>query len=122
MAFTEDHSEFLVEDDFAVPASVGGSSVSVVFDHGYVEVAGVQGEFPVVLGDDDDLSSVSVGDALIVNNTFYTVRVLQPDGTGMRTLVLEEVVGGGTPSLGDTRTTEAGDQRVTESGLVRITG
>ena len=94
MAFTEDHSEFLDEDDFAVSASVGGSSVSVIFDHAFVEVQGIIGERPMVLADDGDVSSVSVGDSLTVNSQLYVVRVKRPDGTGMTTIVLEEASGG----------------------------
>jgi len=90
MAFTEDHTAFLSENDFAVSATVGGSSVSVIFDHSYVNEHGVSGEQPRVLCDDGDVSSVSVGDALTVNSTAYAVRAIEPDGTGMTILILEE--------------------------------
>lgn len=90
MAFTESHGEFLDGDDFAVTASIGGSSVSVIFDHEYVNAQGVSGEQPRILCDDDDVGSVSVGDAITVNSTGYAVRVIEPDGTGMTVLVLEE--------------------------------
>ncbi len=122
MAFTEDHSAFLDEDDFAVPASVGGSSVSVIFDHAFVEVQGIAGEQPMVLADDGDISSVSVGDALIVNDTLYAIRVKRPDGTGLTMMLLEETATNSAPSFGDTRITEAGHTRITEAGDTRITG
>lgn len=121
MAFTEDHTAFLGEDGFAVPASVGGSSVSVIFDHDYIDAQGVSGEHPIALCDDSDISSVSVGDAMAVNSGLYAVRSIEPDGTGMTILILEVTTASGI-SLGDTRTTEAGATRITEAGDTRITG
>lgn len=121
MAFTEDHSEFLHDAEFASVAAIGGASVSGIFDHIYVEVMDVNGERPTFLADSGDVSAVSIGDTLAVNSTIYTVRIPQPDGTGMTMLILEETPGG-VVSLGDTRLTEAGATRTTEAGDTRITG
>lgn len=91
---------FFEADDFAVAATytpVGGASSTVngIFDNeffeadagGFVAVATQQPRFVCKTS---DVASAAEGDALIVNAVNYTIRIVQPDGTGTTTLVLEE--------------------------------
>lgn len=66
----------------------------VIFDNGYaagsVGLAGMAGTQPSALVRSADVSDVSVGGSLDVNGATYVVAELQPDGTGMTTLLLEK--------------------------------
>lgn len=86
MALTENLTSFFA--DFGVAATVGGVSVTGIFDKAYIEALGyVNANNPVLLV----LSSVSAseGTAVTVNATSYTVASIEPDGTGLTLLQLE---------------------------------
>lgn len=85
-----DRMIFLDTDDFAVTATIDGSSVDGIFDHEFVEAAGFSGERPVFLCRTSDVSGVSEGVTVTVNSTSYTLRVIESDGTGFSRLILEE--------------------------------
>jgi hypothetical protein len=89
MAFTEDLSVFLSEADFAVSATLGAATFSVIFDRAYVENQAIGGTQPVCVGKTADLGSATHGTAITIAGTAYTVQDNQPDGTGMTTLVLQ---------------------------------
>lgn len=75
--------------DFAVQATLNGVSVRGIFDHPASLAMGmVSGENPSFLV----ASSVSAsrGQALLVNARSYQVVAVEPDGTGMTRLQLEE--------------------------------
>ncbi|MFP6704707.1 MAG: hypothetical protein VCE75_01385 [Alphaproteobacteria bacterium] len=92
---------FFDTDDFATASSYtpsGGSASTVngIFDNENFEVdplSGVgvvsaQARFACTMA---DLPSGAVsGDAFTIDGTAYTVRVIQPEGTGITTLVLEK--------------------------------
>lgn len=90
MAFTEDFTEFFDTGDFAVTATVGGSSVNGIFDYEYVEVNDIAGEAPVLMLSTADAGSAAYGTACVVNSTNYLIRVRKDDGVGVTTLILEE--------------------------------
>lgn len=79
-------------EDFGVTATKGADSITVIYDHGYVEFDNIAGIRPTALALSSDISSyaIVVGDTLAISGTNYTVRVLQPDGTGYTLIVLEE--------------------------------
>ena len=88
--FTEDLSVFLSLSEFAVSATLpGGASIAVIYDQPQLEVLGVSGANPSVLGRASDFSAVTTGDSLTVDGTAYTVRGLRPDGTGLVAVELE---------------------------------
>jgi len=90
-----DRAIFFEVDDFATAATFGGGTVNGIFDNEFVEVdagggvgfALVQPRFQCRT---QDVSSASEGDAITIDGTAYTIRVVQPDGTGITTLVLEK--------------------------------
>ena len=71
-------------------AVIGGTSYSVVFDSGYDESFGVAGRSLSILGTAADLAAATQGGSLTVNGTSYTVTAIEPDGTGMTRLRLQE--------------------------------
>lgn len=89
MAFTEDLDAFLSTDDFAVTATLGASTFSVIFDRAHLESLGISTTQPVLVAKTSDVSSATRGTSITVNGTAYTVMDNQPDGTGMSTLILE---------------------------------
>jgi len=96
----DDLAIFVSVDDFGTAATytpVGGSASTVngIFDNDIVEVdAG--GNIPMAIRQPrflcrtQDISDAADGDAMTVNSTNYTIRVVDHDGTGMTTLVLEK--------------------------------
>lgn len=95
-----DLAVFVDVDDFGVAATytpTGGSATTVngIFDNDIVEVdAG--GNIPMAVRQPrflcrtNDVSDAAEGDALVVNSTNYTIRVVDHDGTGMTNLALEK--------------------------------
>jgi hypothetical protein len=96
MAFTEDPSEFLDNDyGFSVEAVYEGVTINGIFDHEYYEDtvgmgAGMQARRPVFLCLESDVSEAAHGDVLEIGDTTYHVAGIEPDGTGMVRLMLEE--------------------------------
>ncbi len=96
----DDLAVFLSVDDFGVAATytpTGGSASTVngIFDNDIIEVdAG--GNVPMAVRQPrflcrtNDVSDAAEGDALVVNATNYTIRVVDHDGTGMTVLALEK--------------------------------
>jgi len=95
-----DRAIFVGVDDFGVAATytpTGGSASTVngIFDNDIIEVdAG--GNVPMAVRQPrflcrtNDVSDAVEGDALVVNATNYTIRVVDHDGTGMTVLALEK--------------------------------
>lgn len=100
MAFTEDFSLFYDSDDFAVSAywTPSGETYRVevkgIFTNEFIENEfshiGVESSQPMFECALSSLSSVAHGDSLLIDSTTYTIRGVQPDGSGAVTLVLEE--------------------------------
>lgn len=78
-------------DDWGVDATYGAHTIAVIYDEEYVELMGISGDSPVVLGRTSDFETAEVaeGGTLAVNGASFTVRVIQNDGTGMTKLILE---------------------------------
>lgn len=93
MAFTEDLSAFFDVAGFAVAALYQGvTTVDGIFDADYAEPLGniAEGRSPVFIYRSADLPSVAHGHTLVINATTYLVRGVEPDGTGVTLLRLEE--------------------------------
>lgn len=94
-----DRAIFFVVDDFGTAATYtpdGGaaSTVNGIFDNDFIEVdagggVGVALQQPRFQCRTADVSSAAEGDAIVISSVNYTVRIVQDDGTGMTTLVLE---------------------------------
>lgn len=76
--------------DFGVSATIGGVAVTGIFDNGYAAALGglVAGRTPTLLLP-TAAASPALGDPVTVGGATYTVAEIQPDGTGVTTLVLE---------------------------------
>lgn len=88
--FAEDLSVFTDTDDFAVTATVDGSSVNGIFGNAFVLVDFIESDKPVFDCASADIVGVVHGDTVTIGSDTYKVRGIQPDGTGMTRLILEE--------------------------------
>ncbi len=89
MAFVEDFAPMFA--DFGTAAVVGGVSLSGIFDNDYAIAMGfASGGTPVLLIFSAAAPSVAVGNAVTVGAVSYTVVAVEPDGTGMTALRLQE--------------------------------
>ena len=70
-------------------AVIGGASVSGTFDANFKDALGVASSRPVFICASTDVSAVTPGASVTINATAFTVRAIEPDGTGMATLILE---------------------------------
>jgi hypothetical protein len=78
--------------DFAVPALYNGvTTVLVIFDAEYSEAFAreVEGRAPVAHVQTSALPAAAHGDTLVINGVTYTVRGVEPDGTGVTLLRLQ---------------------------------
>jgi len=96
----DDLAVFFDADDFGTAASFtpsGGSASTVngIFRNVFFEAeaggnVGVAMQDPIFICRTADVSGVAEGDALTVSGTAYTIRVVEPDGTGVTRLMLEK--------------------------------
>lgn len=91
MAFVEDLSPFFSTSDFAVTATLAGATVTGIFDAAYFETLGeVEGRQPMFMLPTSSAPTVAHGQSLVIGAKTYKVRGVQPDGTGITLLRLEE--------------------------------
>lgn len=92
MAFAEDLSVFFRTADFGVSGTLAGAPVNGILDEEYLEPLGdaVQGKAPVWQCRSADIPSVAHGQTLVVGARTFKVRGVEPDGTGLVLLRLEE--------------------------------
>jgi len=84
-----DRAAFFDPEEFGVAATIGGGTVNGIFDNGYVAELDVESTRPTFTCATADVSTVAHGDSITISGTAYTVRGIEPDGTGVTTLVLE---------------------------------
>lgn len=88
---TEDISLFFNTADFAVAATYNGTkTVNGILGKAYITVNEVESTAPSFTCVASDMPNAKHGDTLVMNSTIYKVVGVQPDGTGIMTLVLEE--------------------------------
>ena len=92
MAFVEDLAPFFSEEGFAVAATLNGVAVVGIFDMPYIEPLGnfVSGAAPMFMLATADAASAAQGQLLVALGKTYKVVGVEPDGTGLTTLRLEE--------------------------------
>jgi hypothetical protein len=94
MAFVEDLTPFFdTATGFAVSATWNGTAtVAGILDRDYAEPLGnvVEARAPIFVCAEAAVSGIKHGDALVVLSTTYKVRGVEPDGTGIVTLRLEQ--------------------------------
>jgi hypothetical protein len=91
--FVENTAAFFT--DFGQTATVGGVSVSGIFDNGFalggVGAIGMASSQPTLTLATASVPASPVGTAVVVGGGNYTVGAHEPDGTGMSRLLLEAV-------------------------------
>lgn len=97
MAFVEDMSDFInPETPGYVVATVGGQNLEALKDAPYMQAeigaAGFAARERLLYAADSSLTalSVAVNTSIVVDGVTYKVADLQPDGTGMTTVVLKK--------------------------------
>lgn len=90
MAFTEDLSPFFNTDEFARTVTLKGVEVQAVFDNGYSAELGMDGLGPRLTLASADCATVVQGDTAVIGSVNYTVAAVEPDGTGVTLLRLQE--------------------------------
>lgn len=77
-------------DDFGTAATVGGVEVIGIFDAAYQDALGIAGNTPVLQCASADIPDVAQGAAVSIGARRYTVVAIEPDGTGLTLLRLQE--------------------------------
>lgn len=79
-------------EDFGITVTGPSGTFIGIFERTYVELLNITGHRPVVTARSTDLTvaGVSVGSTISADSTNYTVQVIEPDGSGITNLILEE--------------------------------
>tara|TARA_R100001443_G_scaffold84007_1_gene90743 strand:+ start:41 stop:349 length:309 start_codon:yes stop_codon:yes gene_type:complete len=72
-----------------------GSSINVILNKEYFAIdpgfgTEVEGTQPVATGRSSDMTNVEIGDTIQISSITYNIVSVQPDGTGVTALVLEQ--------------------------------
>ena len=91
--FTENLDVFFNTADFAIAATLQGSStqVNVIFDAAHLESLGVSTTNPVALAKASDVADSDRGKTLTINSVVYTIRDRQPQDDGSTVLLQLEI-------------------------------
>ena len=76
--------------DFATAATLPSSAVvRVIFDSGSAPKLGIITSEPSATVKTADIAGLSTGQTVVIGGIGYTVRAIEPDGTGISQLTLE---------------------------------
>jgi hypothetical protein len=87
--FAEDLSPFFNTAELATQAALDGVPVTGIFDNAYTEAFGMASRAPMFTLPTASAASATQTSVLVVDGTTYRVTSVQPDGTGVTTLMLE---------------------------------
>lgn len=87
--FAEDLSPFFNAAEFGQAATLDGAAVTGIFDNAYTEAFGMASRAPMFTLQSSQAASATQASVLVVGATTYRVTSVQPDGTGVTTLLLE---------------------------------
>lgn len=82
-------TEFFSLTDFAVPATVRGRQINVIFDEQYVDALGVESSQPAATCESALVDDVEQDDTMTVGGREFRIIGVQPDGTGVTVLRLQ---------------------------------
>jgi len=88
--FTEDFSEFFISDEMADDATIGADTVAGIFESQFVEVNGIEGVRPVFTCEAAKVANIAHITTIKVKDYTYKVAGIQPDGTGLTSIILEK--------------------------------
>tara|TARA_Y100001938_G_scaffold136950_1_gene200522 strand:- start:46 stop:351 length:306 start_codon:yes stop_codon:yes gene_type:complete len=94
----QDLLNFFDTDTHGTSASVSidgtVTSISVILNEEYFAIAGesvdVDGTQPVVTCRSSDVSNIDTDDTIVINARTYNIVNIQPDGTGVTVLILQD--------------------------------
>lgn len=90
MPFAENLAPFFNVAEFADAATLDGAPVNGIFENGYSEVFGMSThDARFTCAASAATAAATTASVLVVRATTYRVRSVQPDGTGVVTLLLE---------------------------------
>lgn len=77
---------------FGIPVTAERGTLLGIFDAQYVDAAGIDQAAPMLEVRSSDVAALQLrkGSTLTVEAAAYRVRRIEPDGTGMTRLILEE--------------------------------
>lgn len=87
--FAEDLTPFFNTAELAVQATLDGAAVSGIFDNAYTEAFGMASRAPMFTLPSAAAAAATQASVLVVESVAYRVTAVQPDGTGVTTLMLE---------------------------------
>lgn len=87
--FAEDLSPFFNTAELATAATLDGAAVTGIFDNAYTEAFGMASRDPMFTLPSASAASATQASVLVHGGVSYRVTSVQPDGTGMTTLLLE---------------------------------
>ena len=91
MTVESDNDTATLLADFGVPVT-GAATFTAIYDHEYIEMGDITGNRPILTAPNAyPVTALTVGDALTVESTNYTVVRVESDGTGWCVVVLELV-------------------------------
>lgn len=91
---TNDLATFLNTNEFATSITYNSNVIKGIFDDAYKGINMATGEIestdPQVVVKTSDVSDIEHGNNLVISSTTYYVIGIQPDGTGLTTLILSK--------------------------------
>ena len=87
--FTEDLTPFFNTAELATAATLDGAAVSGIFDNAYAEAFDMATRAPMFTLPSASAAAATQASVLVVGGVSYRVTSVQPDGTGVTTLMLE---------------------------------
>lgn len=87
--FAEDLSPFFNTAELATAATLDGAAVAGIFDNAYAESFEMATRMPMFMLPTASAASATLASVLVIGGTSYRVTSVQPDGTGVTTLMLE---------------------------------
>lgn len=89
MAYAEDLSPFFDPEMDGDTATLDGASVNGIYQNGFAEAFGMAGHDARFTLPEAATGTTNQASVLVVRGLTYRVRSVQPDGTGVCTLLLE---------------------------------
>ena len=91
MAFAENLDDFFdVTDGHAITVTIGGASVSAIWDNESGDELLAAGSRPSLIVKSADVSSTARNTVVVVDGVNYRVASVDPDGTGLSRVPLEK--------------------------------
>ncbi len=87
--FAEDLSVFFNTAEHATAATLDGLPVVGIYGNAYAQAYGISTRDSLFTMASADCANAVIGSSLVVGSIIYRVSGMQPDGTGVTTLVLE---------------------------------